>query len=185
MRFTLFASALGLVLSAGPAPAEERVDNPEFASWSKHPKGTAVTFRVTLGPGVFTETRTLVEIGAEKLVLEIAHRVTLNGRNTELPPEKREVTKTISVPEGRTKEEAASGKPTGTTEHGPDTVTVGGVEYKAVWYRYAHESNGSKFAGKRWVSDAVPGGLLKSESTHTADKTPVRVNMVLVEIKKP
>src|SRR5262249_30282313 len=74
MRRITVASALLLALTAGRTAAQETVDNPEYATWSKFKPGTSVTYKsTTTAAGMMTEatmTITLVEVATDKVVLE-------------------------------------------------------------------------------------------------------------------
>src|SRR4051812_12842445 len=102
MRFPLLASVAALVLAAGSARAED-IPNPEFANWSKFPKGTSVTHKQTAeAAGVKTEvviTMTLIEVGADKLVIESTGVNKSNGMEFKAPAKKRDVPKTIKLPD--------------------------------------------------------------------------------------
>src|SRR5262245_4411192 len=101
MRRVALASVV-IALAAGPAPGQETVDNPEFASWSKFKPGTSVTFKSsTTANGMASEvtmTITLVEVGADKVVLETSGVTKAMGMEFKLPASKRDSTKTISLP---------------------------------------------------------------------------------------
>ena len=189
MRLTRFAAvAAVLALAAGPAAAQDTIDNPEFASWSKFKKGTSVTLKSTSEVmGMTTEvllTTTLVETGADKLVVETATVAKVNGMEFKTPGMKRDVTKTLTLPKGVKKEEVAAGKPPGSLEEGTETLKVAGTEVKTKWYKFTAEVDKTKTEGKTWMSDDVPGRLVKSE-TNTTGAFAVKSRMELIEIKKP
>ena len=188
MRFARLASVAALVLAAAAVSAQEKVDNPEFASWSKFKKGTSTTLKVTAGAaGTNTETvvtTTLVEVGADKLVVETAGASKFNGMEFKTPATKRDVTKTIELPKGTKKEDAAGGKPPGTFEEGTETIKVGGTDVKTKWVKFKTEVDGSKTEGKMWTSEEVPGMMVKMESA-TTGKIASTMKMELIEFKKP
>ena len=184
----LCAVAAVVALSAGPAVAQDTVPNPEFANWSKFKKGTSVTLKSTSEVmGMTSEvliTNTLLEAGADKLVIETASVAKVNNMEFKSPPVKRDVPKAVPVPKGLKKEDAAAGKPPGTVEEGTETLKVGGVEVKAKWYKYTADVEKIKTEGKTWTSDDVPGMLVKSEIT-TSGTIATKTRMEVVEIKKP
>src|SRR5262249_21811625 len=47
MRFASVLSAAVLALAAGPAAAQETIDNLEFTAWSKYKKGASITLKTT------------------------------------------------------------------------------------------------------------------------------------------
>jgi hypothetical protein len=188
MRFTRLFAALVVLALAGHAAAQDTIDNPEFANWSKFKKGTSVTLKSTSEVmGMATEvllTTTLVEAGADKLVIETATVTKVNGMEFKMPGMKRDVTKTLTLPKGLKKEEVAAGKPPGTLEEGAETLKVAGTEVKTKWYKYTAEVDKTKTEGKTWMSDDVPGRVVKSE-TNTTGAFAFKSRMELVEIKKP
>lgn len=187
MRNRMLAVALVLV-AGGLASAEDTVDNPEFTSWSKFPKGTTVTMKSsTMVGGNASEismTHTLVEVGADKVVVETVGIVKVNGMELKAPATKRDVTKTVPLPKGVKKEDFLSGKPAGTTEEGTETLKVGGMELKTKWYRSKAEMNGMTVESKTWISDAVPGWMVKMEASITG-KIATTTKLEVVEFKKP
>jgi hypothetical protein len=190
MRLTRFAAAVVFALVARPAFAEDKdtYPNPEFGTWSKCKAGTSVTLKTTTdAAGMKSEllmTNTLVEVGADKLVIETTNTIKVNGMEIKTPAQKREITKTIMVPKGVKKDDPANGKPKGTTEEGTETLKVAGMEVKTKWYKAAVEVAGVKSETKHWVSDDVPGMVVKSVTTTTGAVNST-TTMELIEIKKP
>src|SRR5438067_10489287 len=188
MRLTRLAAAAAVLALPPAAVAQEKIDNPEFASWSKFKKGTSVTIKSlsTFGDtkSEVLVTSTLVDVGADKLVVEMSSVVKANGMEFKTPGMKRDVTKTIELPKGAKKEDFTRGKPMGTTEEGTETVKVAGTEVKAKWYKYKVEIDGTKTEAKMWVSDDVPGMMVKNEMT-TTGKINSTMKMEVVEFKKP
>ena len=187
MRNQAFAVAV-VALWAGAAAAQDTVENPEFASWSKCPKGTAATLKVTSSAaGTTSETTmvtTLVEVGADKLVLETVTALKVNGMEFKQPAMKRDVAKTVAVPKGLKKEDFTGGKPPGTVEEGTETLKISGTEVKAKWYKYKTEAGGVATESKMWTAADVPGMMVKMEATTTGTVAST-TKMELVEIKKP
>jgi hypothetical protein len=181
-------SALVLIASIGSTAAQETIDNQEFTNWSKYPKGTSITLKTTsTTAGVSSEatiTTTLVEVGSDKLVVEYAVVTKSGGMEFKVPPTKRDVTKTITLPKGVEKPKDASGKPPGTYEDGTETLKVSGTEVKTKWYKYKSEASGLKMDGKIWMSDEVPGTLVRMEMKTTGTATS-ETKTELVEVKKP
>src|SRR4051812_18180307 len=68
------AAAVALFALAATAAGQDKIDNPEYATWAKFKPGTSLTVKVTnTVAGNSSETvltNTLVEVGADKLVLE-------------------------------------------------------------------------------------------------------------------
>jgi imidazole glycerol phosphate synthase subunit HisF len=181
-----FCSLAVLALAVSAARAED-VANPEFASWAKHKKGTSITMKtVTSTGGMNIEilaTTTLLEVGADKVTVETATVSKINGMEFKAPGAKREIAKTVTVPGGTPKVDPKA-KPPGTVEDGTETVKVGGVEIKAKWFKAKVDVAGNKTESKTWMSDDVPGLMVKMEATTTGAATS-SVKMELIEFKKP
>ena len=188
MRLACLAAVAVLALAAGAASAQEKVENPEFVSWSKFKKGTTTTLKMTsTTAGVVTEstiTTTLVEVGADKIVVEAAGVTAFNGMEFKAPPTSREVKKTIELPKGVKSDGPQGQKPKGAYEDGNETLKVGGMEIKTKWYKIKTEINGSTTDSKVWMSDDVPGNTVKMEGT-TIGKVVTTIKMELIEFKKP
>lgn len=189
MRKNCFALFALLAFGSGSAFAEE-IENPEYAVWSKFKKGASVTVKtVTSSNGMTFEmkaTTTLVEVAKDgKLVLEISAVSNFNGMEIKAPAMKRDVTKTIKLPEklpaGVKKEDYSAQKPPGSFEEGTEDLKIAGKEIKTKWFKFKSEVGGLKSEGQVWHSDKVPGGVVKMEST-TGGGT---VKMELVEFKEP
>ena len=185
-RFRI-ASAVALFALGAAALAQQTVENAEFKNWSKFEKGTSVTLKnVTTSGDIKSEsiiTTTLVEVGADKLVLEMAVTAKLNGMEFKNPPMKRDVTKTVTLPAGTPKPDPKA-KPEGTVEEGTETLKIGGTEYKTKWYKTKVKAGGADTESKVWTSDDVPGTIVKMETT-SAGASPVTIKMEVVEVKKP
>jgi hypothetical protein len=183
------AAAVVLLTLAATAAGQETVENPEFAAWNKFKPGTSLTVKVTTtAGGINTEvlmTNTLVQTGADKLVLETSATTKAGGNEFKQPAMKRDVPKTVTIPAGVKKEDlpAPGKKPPGTVEEGTETLKVAGAEYKTKWYRVKHSANGTEIEGKTWMSDDLPGMVAKSETTV---KGPVSATtkMEVVDVKK-
>jgi hypothetical protein len=188
MRLTRFlALALG-VLVPGALSAQETIDNPEFTNWSKFKKGTSVTLKSSSSvagmANEFTLTSTLLEVGSDKLVVETSTVIKAAGMEIKSPAMKRDITKTITLPKGVKKEALAGGKPEGTVEEGTETLKISGMEIKTKWYKAKSEVAGIKTESKVWMSEDIPGRMVKMEAT-TSGAAATTTKMELVEFKKP
>ncbi len=190
MRITrsLFAAAI-ILFSGAVAAADETIDNPEFASWSKFKAGTSVTFKtVSEFAGMSSETVskvTLLEFGSDKLVIETASTTNIAGMKVDVPPMKREITKTITLPDAaaKAKAEAEKQKSEAKTEEGTETLKIGGVDCKCKWHRVKLSIMGNESDSKIWTCDDVPGGTVKMESTVSGMMT-VKTKFEVTEFKK-
>jgi hypothetical protein len=188
MRFASVLSAAVVALAAGPATAQEMIDNGEFTAWSKYKKGASTTLKTTSTfNGMTSEatmTTTLVELGDDKVVVEYAVVSKVDGKEFKAPAEKRDVPKRIALPKGAPKPDPTATKPPGTYEEGTETIKVGGTELKTKWYKYRVEVDGTKTETQMWVCEEVPGQLVRMESKATGSAT-IETKAELVEFKKP
>jgi hypothetical protein len=188
MRLSRFSAVILCALVPGPVAAQDKVDNPEFANWSKFKKGTSVTMKSVSSfnnmSSEATITSTLIDVGADKLVIEMTSAVKSAGMEFKGEPMKRDVSKTVTLPEGFKKEDFSKGKPPGTYEEGTETLKVGGSDVKTKWYKYKFEVQGTKTEAKMWMSEDVPGIMVKSEMT-SSGAVATTTKMEVTEIKKP
>ena len=188
MRLVCFASVAVLAFVARTAPAEE-IPNPEFVSWSKFKPGTSITTKMTstignLSTGA-TVTVTLLEVGADKLVTEVSGAAKVNDTAGAFPSMKIDITKTATGPNAPKQDGAANGRPAGTFEEGTETLKIAETEIKARWFKFKSESDGVKTEGKVWVSDDVPGSMVKQEMTRVSGAVIATDKLELIEFKKP
>jgi hypothetical protein len=173
------------VLAFAPLSRAEEIDNPSFKSWAKHKVGTTVTMKtVSDVAGQKTEavmTSKLVELTADKAVVEMTVTTKVAGMEFTTPATKMENPKKIKV-EGKKPE--AAGKPEGVVKEGEETVKVGGKEYKAKFYETKTKTPSGDVEGKIWMSDEVPGGMLKMESK-LSGAVAGTTTMEVTEIKTP
>jgi hypothetical protein len=177
-----------LLVSVGTVAAQERVPNPEFADWSRFKKGTAVTLKsVAVVDGTRTETvdtTTLIEIAADRLILETVSVRKVNGVESRPPAEKQVVLKAIPVPSGMKREDFVAGRPPNTYEEGTETVKVPAGEFKAKWYKTKVEMGKTTAAAKLWYAGDVPGRFVKGESS-ASGMAEATTRTELTEVKKP
>ena len=187
MRLVCFVSVAALALAAGATSAEDTVPNPEFTGWAKFKKGTSVTVKTTTtGGGTTSETLStsqLVEVGPDKLVIEYVSVTTVNGMELKLPTSQREIPKSLPLPKGAKKGDPPP-KPPVPTETGAETLKIIGLELKTTWSKNKVEVAGTTSESKVWMSDEVPGAMVKMESTVTGVVNST-TKTELVEIKKP
>jgi len=189
MRFmNVLAIIVTFVISSGSAFAQETLDNPEFANWSKFKVGSSITVRTTTTMAGMTSeivmTTKLVEIGADKHVVETSTHSKIGGMEFKDAGAYRDVPKTIVLRKGTPKPDPKAAKPEGTYEEGAETLKIGGVDVKTKWYKYKSDSGGLKIEAKTWMSDDVPGSLVKMEAT-TSGVAAGTTKVELIEFKKP
>lgn len=187
-RTNLLTAVVIAALASGSALAQETLDNPEFANWKKFKVGASITVRTTstiagLTSEILMTTR-LVELGADKHVVETSTVSKFGGMEFKAPATKRDVLKSIALPKGTPKPDPKAAKPEGTYEEGTETLKIGGVEVKTKWYKYKSDSGGLKIEAKTWISDDVPGSLVKMEAA-TGGLAVGTTKVELIEFKKP
>lgn len=186
-RFGLLVLTL-LAIAAANAVAQETLDNPEYATWKKYKKGTSITTKTTsVSAGQTAEilsTTTLVEVGDDKMVVEMTGVTKAAGMEFKVPPTKRDIPKTYTLPKGTAKPDANAVKPPGTFDEGTETLKIAGVEMKTKWYKFKSETAGLKTESKMWVCEDVPGSMVKMEAT-TSGTFASESKIEVIEFKKP
>jgi hypothetical protein len=182
MRTLLTLAALVAVVSAASA---EPIDNPAFKSWSKFKPGTQISMKTE---SEFNKMKSeivivskLVEVGADKCVIEVETTTKINGMEFKAPAMKQDVPKTYDLPKPKDGKGPKVETPDVQKEEGKETLKIGGVEVKTTWMKYKSKSKAGESEGQTWMSDDVPGGLVKSVSK-SGD---VSTKTELIEIKKP
>lgn len=179
---TLLVSGLCLVVVS--TASAEPVDNPAFKSWSKFKPGTQITMKTE---SEFNKMKSeilivskLVEVGTDKCVIEVETITKINGMDFKAPAMKQDVPKTYDVPKADPKTPKVE-TPDVKKEEGKETLKIGGTEVKTTWMKYTTKTKEGNHEGQTWMSDEVPGGLVKSVSK-AGD---VSTKTELIEIKKP
>jgi hypothetical protein len=178
---------MAIVLTAGTFSfAADQVDNPTYKAWAKFKPGTSVTLKTesdTAGQKTEMEsTMTLVELNADKAVIETKMSMNAGGQKMDMPATKRdEPAKIDKMPEGQAPD--AKDKPE--VKESTEEVTIpGGKQVKAKVTETKMSTNGMNITSKAWTSDEVPGGTIKMESTMDgATKGTSKIELTACEIK--
>jgi hypothetical protein len=182
-RFTPLLALLALPALA--AAGGEKVESPLYKNWSAFKKGTSVTYKsVTKTPKKEDEstiTYKLIELTADKAVVEMQVTRKADGKETKGPAQKLENARYFTLPPGVKK--ADFGKPAGVTKQGEEELKIAGKKYKTKWYTAKTRVEAGDMITRTWSSSEVPGGLVKSVSKVAATKA--TTTMELVEVKKP
>jgi hypothetical protein len=158
-RVTL--AALALVLAGAASARADDIDNPKYKQWSRFKVGSFVTMKMVVETGgnktELENTTTLVELTAEKAVVEMKGKMALGAYKIDIPANKLEIPARIHKPE------AGSGdaKPA----EGTEEVEVGGKKVSSRTAESSSEADGTKKHVKVWLSDEIPGGVAKTEQT--------------------
>jgi hypothetical protein len=129
-------------------------DNPEFGYWSAHKTGSWVKLKMEMDAQgvkvVVDATHTLLETGADKILVEQKTKITAAG---------------MEQPETTTKEEILKDKekePIKIEKEGDEEIEVAGKKLKCHWIEGTQkESTKVKF----WLSKDIPGGVAKGEAS--------------------
>lgn len=163
-----FAAALPVATPAFAGEARwvayrsEKIDNPMYVNWAKFKPGTTVKTKVVSdmagNKSDITTTTKLLEVTAEKVVIEMSSSMKMGDQTFDMPAQKMDFpAKVEKQPEEKTKEEV---KP----KTGEEEIEVAGKKYKAKWTESVMEANGIKTTSKVWTSEEFPGMTLKMES---------------------
>lgn len=167
--------------------------SPEYANWKKYPVGTVVKRRREATnpkePGkktVETTTLKLFELTDRRAVVESQVTVEKTGYDTDVKPaQKLDYPASFPLPAGMS--EAEFGKfllpdPKAKVA-GTETVRLLGQEYTATVYEWVGSLESGPMPIKLWVSDDMPGRLVKSE--FTIDKAGSKALEEVIEVKAP
>jgi hypothetical protein len=195
MRFrpTLSAAILGSILLSGsmflmaaddshpPEPA-----NPEYAQWARFKVGTYVTLErkvlehrdASVGvvaamahppaADVMRITSKMTDLNKDKAVLEETRTDLGDGSETEMPADKVTLFANgeISNASDSLYEKSPKQETVKETE-GDEDVTVMGNKIKTHWVETSIQNGRELSTSKDWLSDDVPGGLVKEETRKT------------------
>jgi hypothetical protein len=168
---------LHLIAALACLAPQELIDNPQFAHWKSFKPGTWVKHSMLMdarGMQVKSETTTtLLEVTAEKVVLETRVAMDMGGRKMDMPPAKKDVPAKVEKKPGQA--------PPSEKE---EDVVVDGKTYKCrQWEWEQAERGGSAAKAKGWICADVPGGMVKSEVSSPQMPTPVQVTLAGFEKK--
>ena len=151
-------------------PAKKRIENPEFAAWSGFKVGAFVELSVESAQMGSTSTskltHKLVELTADKAVIETTGTTKAGGMEYALPATKRDVPKEVEVPDIK----LPDAKPAeGEVKKGEETIEVAGKKIACTTFESTLEmaipgAGTMKTWSKRWTSKEIPGGEAKSEA---------------------
>jgi len=159
-----------LMLACASVRAEQQ-ENPAYKSWAKYKPGTSTTMVTSSDAGgqvSKTQTKsTLAEVAADKVVVDVVMSMEAAGQKMDMPAQKMEVPKMIEVPKAAPDAPVAGqpAMPKADTKTSDADVTVGAGTFKAKLTESTMDIAGSKTSSKVWMSDDVPGGMVKMEAT--------------------
>lgn len=177
------AACLALILPAVAAAAE--VDHPAYLSWARYKVGTEITIRSLLdqkGQKVHMDIRTrLIDKDATRVVIEETKTTDVSGEKVEQAPSRFTIYRKFPLIAGVKPEDV--GKPPGASTKGEETIEVDGKPYKTVWFDSRARTEAGAANIRTWMSDEVPGRLVKVRSEVPSTKR--LLTQELVEIRVP
>lgn len=146
--------------------AEDLIENDAYTTWAKFKPGTVVTQREVeecWGHYETTWTRTLAEVGADKVIVKVTGAGTLDGKVREIPPFVEEIPAKIAKV---TPSEFAK------TETKTQDVVVGEKTYSAKYTKTVVTANeDSKVTTVTLTSFDVPGSVLRRDRAEVGSRT--------------
>ena len=157
MRFRqCMTGVLLFVLAATQIDAEE-ITNPQFECWKKFAEGSNSTITTVIENkgNKFTtvSTNKLVAKADDKMEIEISGTVDMLGQSRALPVQKQ------TVPAKMEKDKV----PTQVAE-ATEKVEAAGKTFECKIYEFKRDVSGKPMTAKCWLSDEVPGGVVKMEA---------------------
>jgi hypothetical protein len=128
-----------------------------------------------------TITATLKELTPDKAVVEMSQELTMAGQTTSMPARKMEFK--AKVPAASTQPAAPEGGKATRLGSGDEEIAAGGKKYMCHWEEWLMDSPAGKMTTKVWTSKAVPGGVVKMESSGDMQGTKMSAKTELVEFK--
>lgn len=170
-RSTLVLVALvGMLGLSQWAAAADQVDNPAYKRWATYKVGTWVKYKMTMqmegaaGMGGMTMTSKLVELTAEKAVLETSVTMKMGDKDMSPPAQKHDVPAKVDADKVTEVGGMQPGMNMKVQKKGEETIEIDGKSYKCQRFDTTVEQNGKTTTGKLWVCEDVPGGMVKMQS---------------------
>ena len=157
--------ALAFLAACWLVPQEK--DNPQYEYWAGCKPGSWVKNRMEVdnqGQKIEADSTTrLVEVTAEKVVLETFMRTKSGDRSVDSPPRKSEI-KAKEPQQGKTVNER------------DEEITISGKTLKCRYLEVETEAvdKKPKMTVKAWMSKEIPGGVARSEVLSETLKGPIR-----------
>lgn len=170
----LFVAALALAAplraddsKPGAPPPMKKIENPTYTEWARFKVGAFVEMtndsEVSGNKSSTKMTTKLLEMTAEKLVLETTMVSKMGDQEYALPASKQDVPKMLEVPDVKTPEPKPEEKPK--VVEGSDTIDVAGKKVACKTTEIKYDNSGTKGWVKTWSTKEIPGGVARSEST--------------------
>ncbi|MEQ1825865.1 MAG: hypothetical protein ABL921_07950 [Pirellula sp.] len=170
--------------SAGATVQEEPlVPRVEYVNWSQFPIGTSVILvretKSDVDQVIVTTTTHLAEKSEAKVVIETQITVDRNGNLLKNPPMQLEFPASFRLPHKMEAEKFSLPAPNAKAT-GEETVKVEGKDYKATVYTWTGSSEAGPTTNTIWLSDDIPGRVIKQDMACSAFKS--QENLTKVEV---
>lgn len=146
--------------------ATKKIDNPEYAQWAVFKVGAFVELTTESNQGGMSSTlkmaHKLLELTAEKAVVETTMTTVAGGQEMAMPAQKRDVPKVVEVPDVQVPETKPVDAPK--VKEGEETIEVGGKKVACKTFETTMEFSGMQTWRKTWTSKEIPGQTAKMES---------------------
>ncbi len=176
-----------LLLLTSLTAQQGQVDNPQYTSWAKAGKGAVLTMRslTVMGddprPITSTMAYTLTKLTPDQAVVEMLTETDQTGKRVKNPPQEIVIRRPFFLLPGIKKEDL--GRPTDYVAKGEETIEIAGGKYKAQWYDTEGKTESGPATTRTWMSNEVPGLLLKSVTK--VPKVNGTITLEMVEFKRP
>lgn len=161
---TALVAAQGSAKPAAKVIAKHPWASFNTGSWVKMKSTTVMDMAGMKNTTVMETKMTMVEKTAEKVVIET--EMTVMGNTTKT---KADLSLKASA------DVTAAAKPAAAPKTGSDTITIGGKALSCKTTEMETDAGGMKILSKTWISEQVPGSLVKSVSTTKGSQTTMEV----------
>lgn len=148
-------------------------DNPEFPYWKNHKPGATAKYAIEMnqaGNAMKGEmSRVLLEVAADKCVVERKGKITVGDQTVDIPAEKEDV-------------KAKEDKPEKILKESTEEIEVAGKKMKCRYLETEKEEEGGKTFAKVWANEEVPGGVVKAD-VKMGDGSTLKLSIVSWEKK--
>jgi hypothetical protein len=171
-----------------PAPTGPSVENVDYANWVQFKVGTTVKVKSVTARGkaetISIETYVLVEVNEKELVVTRQNTTERNDGSYKAVnlPEQRRYNKSFALPDGMTAEDFQ--KPALKAKLvREEVVTAAGKSYPAKVYEWKDSTEGGAMNVTVWLSNELPGRVVKQVMTVAALETTTTDEVIEVVLK--
>jgi hypothetical protein len=162
-----------LLIASLLTPVVDEMDNPQYQQWAKFKVGSSVTMKMVTDSGGFkmemVTTTTLKALTDKEATIEIKSSMVIGGNKMDQPVQEQKIPAKIEKVEVKKVEGEEQEMPK--VEEGKESLEIDGKTVACKWTKSTSDMAGSKTVAKIWLSDDVPGNMVKMESTTTGEAT--------------